>query len=720
MMYKTLRTAKPKVLMAASVASMIDQFNMPNIRLLLEMGYEVHVACNFKQGNTCDKKRIHRLQNKLRRMQVKYYQWDCPRNVASFGKCLKAYRQLWLLTQRLHFAWMHCQSPAGGVLARIVAHQRGIPVVYTAHGFHFYRGAPLKNWMLYYPVEKLLAHWTKLLVTVNKEDYCFAKAHLAAEQVVSIPGVGAKAGQTGLRQANDVRKALRDRYGIAQDAVLLLSVGELNKGKNHRTAIAALAALKRRDLYYIICGQGRQLERLRRYANRLGVGDYVLLAGYQEQVSLFYQSADIFVFPSMREGMPVALMEAMAAGMPCVVSDIRGNRELVGQASLRFSPKNGKQLCRILERLLANPGQMQAYGRYNQKKVSGYRIDVVQKRMHSIYAKMNAVCPTMPIKNVVCPAASTMNAVCPAVSILIAVYQPDFVWLRELLVSILRQRFQDFEVLLMDDGSGQAVFWKTCELAKEVFGTKYKVKLLQSVDNEGSDRTFEKLAGVAAGKYLAFCDQDDIWEPDKLELLVKTLRKTSAKLVYSDMSVIDANGKKIYKSLRRMRRCLRFASGGGLTARYIMDNCTAACSMLVCREMVQRAMPFYKGAFCDQWIAACSAAYGKIVFVDKPLVRYRRHGKNQTGTLYGIRTRQDYIQKRILPACGFVQELKRRGIHYPREREIQTFVLARKQGNAAAIFRYRKCSRKYAYFDLLMLWLPDAVIEPILTRLHKE
>ena len=118
-------------------------------------------------------------------MQVVLHQWDCPRNIASIKKCGTAYRQLWQLTGSWQYAWIHCHSPVGGALARVVAHWRRIRVIYTAHGFHFYKGAPVKNWLLYYPVEKLLSYWTDILITVNKEDYRFAKRCLKARKVCS-------------------------------------------------------------------------------------------------------------------------------------------------------------------------------------------------------------------------------------------------------------------------------------------------------------------------------------------------------------------------------------------------------------------------------------------------------------------------------------------------------------------------------------------------------
>lgn len=406
--------AAKKVLMAVSVASMIDQFNMPNIRLLSELGYEVHVMCNFMEGNTCSGQRVRELRKTLNGMGVVCHQWDCPRSIVPAGKCLRAYRQLWKLTGQERFEWIHCQSPVGGVLARLVMRRRGIRVIYTAHGFHFYRGAPLKNWLLYYPIERLLAYWTDVLITVNKEDYCFAKRKLRASKIYYIPGVGIDTAMfAGLQPqcaGKSARKQFCRKYQIPQDAIVLLSVGELNRGKNHRMVIDALAALDRQDVHYLICGKGKLRRELQQYAYRLGVGDYIHLPGYQEHVEWIYQNADIFVFPSVREGMPVALMEAMAAGMPCVVSDIRGNRELIQDIAapadhkriraaaatintksggIRFSLKQPWQLRQGLARMIVDDRLRQACGRHNQEKIGKYDQAVVQRKMWKIYQKMD-------------------------------------------------------------------------------------------------------------------------------------------------------------------------------------------------------------------------------------------------------------------------------------------------------------------------------------------
>lgn len=374
-----------KALVVASVASMISQFLLPDIRLLQELGYEVHVMCNFKKGNTCDRTHLEKLEKELQNMQVVRHHWDCPRNIGCVLQCLRAFGQLWRLTGRQKFFLIHCHSPIGGVLARLATHGRKIRVVYTAHGFHFYKGAPVKNWLLYYPVEKLLSYWTDALVTVNREDFRFAEKNLSAGNVSHIPGVGIDTSCVRQMQSDRI---LSEKYHIPPGAKILLSVGELNRGKNHRMVIRALARLKERDVYYLICGQGRLKKELWRYADRLGVARRVRMPGYQEAIQQIYPYADIFVFPSVREGMSVALMEAMAAGLVCVVSDIRGNRELITDKRLRFSTEDPGKLARVLEKLLADPQLRCVCGKRNQIKIQGYSRKIVLQKMRKLYQDM--------------------------------------------------------------------------------------------------------------------------------------------------------------------------------------------------------------------------------------------------------------------------------------------------------------------------------------------
>lgn len=179
-----------KVLIVATVPSMIGQFNMSNIKILQNMQYKVEVACNFKDKTVWDERRISELKEILNLKRVQFYQIDFIRNAFDIPRHFKAYKQLKKLVHRKKYEIIHCHTPIAAMIARIVAHQEKIKIIYTAHGFHFFKGAPIKNWFLYYPVEKFLSQWTDCLITINKEDYHRAKRKFYAKRTEYIPGVG--------------------------------------------------------------------------------------------------------------------------------------------------------------------------------------------------------------------------------------------------------------------------------------------------------------------------------------------------------------------------------------------------------------------------------------------------------------------------------------------------------------------------------------------------
>ena len=341
-----------KVLILASVASMISQFNMGNIRLLQEMGYEVHVACNFKEGNTCDEKSIRELKKNLKEMHVEYFQIDFSRDMKNIGKHLKAYRQVMYLLRKNGYQFMHCHSPIGGVIGRFAAHRTHTKVIYTAHGFHFYKGAPVKSWLLYFPVEWICSFWTDVLITINKEDYAFAQKHLHAKKTEYVPGVGIDIKKFSPDMFSDEeRMRKRLEIGIKKDEKLLLSVGELIPRKNHESVIKAIGCLADSKVKYYICGRGELQEYLQKLIEKAGLQDRVKLLGYRTDVSQLCDCADLFVFPSLQEGLPVALMEAVASKTPVICSNIRGNTELVEEGAL-FDPKDVPEIIEKIEEYL--------------------------------------------------------------------------------------------------------------------------------------------------------------------------------------------------------------------------------------------------------------------------------------------------------------------------------------------------------------------------------
>lgn len=183
---------KKKALMTASVASMIDLFNMDNIRLLQSLGYEVHVASNFAFGSITSQQRVDEFQVELEQAGIKTFQVPIPRSIFDIRNIIVSYRIMSRLCENEKYELMHTQSPIGGVVARMAAAQhrkQGLKVIYTAHGFHFFQGASFKNWLLFYPIEKFFSRYTDVLITINQEDYSRAKKFSAGE-VVYVPGIG--------------------------------------------------------------------------------------------------------------------------------------------------------------------------------------------------------------------------------------------------------------------------------------------------------------------------------------------------------------------------------------------------------------------------------------------------------------------------------------------------------------------------------------------------
>ncbi len=377
-----------KVLVLASVASMVQQFNMPFIRILQEMEYKVHVACNFIRGNTCSDEAVMKLKETLDGMDVKYYQIDFSRNMLNVVDNAKAYRQVKSLLNENKYKFLHCHSPIGGVIGRLTGHRFNTKVVYTAHGFHFYKGAPLLNWLLYFPIEKLCSWYTDVLVTINQEDFALAKKRMRAKKVFYVPGVGIDTKKYTVNE--NAKETKRREIGIPEDAIILLSVGELTKRKNHERIINTFAKINNRNVHYIVVGKGKLKDYLIQKAKELNVLDRFHLLDYREDIVDLYSMADIFCFPSLMEGLPVSLMEAMAVGLPVVCSDIRGNNDLIDDGKGGFLIRNQdlNDFTSKIELLIEDPFLRNSMGEHNTEKIRKFDSDEVNSKMKFIYQSM--------------------------------------------------------------------------------------------------------------------------------------------------------------------------------------------------------------------------------------------------------------------------------------------------------------------------------------------
>lgn len=375
---------KPRALILASVASMIDQFNMQNIQLLLDGGYEVAVACNCKVGNTISDERIQNMIKRLADKGVQVIHVPIPRKITNLKEIRQSLVQVKKLCDQNEYDLLHCHSPIGSVVARLAAlnarKRHGTKVIYTAHGFHFYRGAPKRNWIIFYPIEKICSRWTDVLITINKEDYDLATTHMKAKKVMYVPGVGIDTRRFFIKDFDVEKKKIE--LGLQRDDMIVLSVGELNQNKNHEVIIKAIAKLNNPRIHYFIAGKGDKDSYLANLAEQLGV--HLHLLGYRTDVIELLNTADVFAFPSFREGLSVALMEAMAAGLPCAVSKIRGNVDLVdAEGGVLCEPKDVDAFCSGIKDLLTDGNNRM--GKYNRERMKAYDVHAIMKMVSAIY-----------------------------------------------------------------------------------------------------------------------------------------------------------------------------------------------------------------------------------------------------------------------------------------------------------------------------------------------
>ena len=374
-----------KVLMIATVPSMIGQFNMENIELLLQMGYDVHVACNFNDRSVWTEEKVRKFEEQLESMGVRKIQIEFARTPYDILRLMKAYKEIKSVIKKENYVMLHCHTPVASMIARLAARGSSTKVIYTAHGFHFYKGAPLLNWLIYYPIEKWLSRYTDVLITINKEDYQRAKRKFHAKETKYIPGVGIDVEKIQAVQVD--RDAKRRELGIEPDDFLLLSVGELSKRKNQQVIIKAIARLNDTKIKYFICGQGLLKQQLEKEIENLNIKSQVKLLGFRTDIIELCKIADLFAFPSLQEGLPVALMEAMTCGLPCVVSKIRGNVDLVekGVNGFVFENKKDKEIEESIHQAIENNTIRHSMKLENEKKMMAYDVKIVREDIKKIY-----------------------------------------------------------------------------------------------------------------------------------------------------------------------------------------------------------------------------------------------------------------------------------------------------------------------------------------------
>ena len=375
---------RKKILFISNIAGKkIGSFSLASIKASQQVGLEFHIASNF------DAESIEQRQKDEQEYEIKIHHIDFVRNPLH-PQNRNAYKQLVKLMKQEKFDIVHCNTPVGGVFGRLAAKKCGIKrVIYQAHGFHFYKGSSKLNWLIYYPIERMLAHITDKLITINKEDFEQAKKfHLRGNgKVYYVPGVGIDT--NAYKNLHNNSSKIKKSLNLEDTDIICISVGRLDANKNNSTIIRAIALLSEMNVHLIICGSGEQEQKLKDLAKELNVEQKIHFLGNQSDMSQFYQISDIFVMASFREGLSRSIMEAMASGISCVVSKIRGNIDLIqdGNGGFYANPHNPEEYAEKIK-LLGSKKVREEMGNYNLGKIKEFSIEKVEARLTDIYQEI--------------------------------------------------------------------------------------------------------------------------------------------------------------------------------------------------------------------------------------------------------------------------------------------------------------------------------------------
>lgn len=307
---------KMNKILVTSTDLMMVQFLVPHIKYLCSNGYRVDVLCSNVGGRVCE------VKEELKDYAENFFEVSLQRSPLSI-KNLSGYFEVKRIINKNQYDFIWTNEPVMGVATRLAAkrsRQRGTKVMYMVHGFHFYNGAPKANWMIFYSIEKMMAKYCDIITTINNEDFEMAK-QFKAQDAKYIHGIGIN---TDRLNNTTEQKNIREEIGLSKEDFIVLSVGELNENKNHRVIIRALAQLNDKSIHYVICGKGDQLNNLISLSKELGVESNVHFLGYRTDVVDIFNQSDLFAFPTYREGLGLAALEAMYCGLPLVTSNSRG------------------------------------------------------------------------------------------------------------------------------------------------------------------------------------------------------------------------------------------------------------------------------------------------------------------------------------------------------------------------------------------------------------
>ena len=368
-----------RILFVATVQSHIAQFHMGAFSLLKEYGWEIHVAArdNLKEKNGL------KIDNADKVFNIAF-----DRSPFS-SKNIKAYKELKKVIDSGKYDAIHCNTPVGGLLARLAgkkARKNGTTMIYTAHGFHFYKGAPKKNWIIFYPIEKFLAHFTDKLITITDEDYKLASEKFNSK-IYHVHGVGIKSEKYD-SVTDEQAKEFRAQRGCT-DRFIILCTGELNANKNQCTLIKAMPEVLKKvpEALLVLAGNGPKKNDLEALIKELNLEESIRLIGYHADLEWYVHACDIVATASFREGLPLNVVEAMYCNKPVIASNNRGHRELISDkiTGRLVNPRSEMEFARTIVEAYEHKEIYDIYAKKAKDKSYNYVDTNVKEELKEVY-----------------------------------------------------------------------------------------------------------------------------------------------------------------------------------------------------------------------------------------------------------------------------------------------------------------------------------------------